>query len=71
MSDTDLKIEDLQMRIAFQEDNIDALNSRVVEQQAEIDKLHIQLQHINKKLKALELTSGSEINNDNVLPPHY
>ena len=64
-------IEDLQTRIAFQEDIIDALNKRVNEQQSEINNLHLQLQHIYKKVQTMAELVDAEGDVDNQPPPHY
>lgn len=67
-------INDLQTRISFQEDLLQALNSRVAEQEKDIATLHIQLQHMNKKLKVLEgaVDQGfGDQGTSEVPPPHY
>ncbi len=73
MSNND--IDDLQARIAFQEDLLQVLNQRVSDQEKHIDTLTIQLQHLSKKLKTLESSIGPGLD---VLggardepPPHY
>jgi SlyX protein len=63
-------IMDLQTRLAFQEDNIDAINQIVVRQQGEIDLLKreiIQLKGIVDDFRDSpgDVASGTE------LPPHY
>jgi SlyX protein len=63
-------IMDLQTRLAFQEDNIDAINQIVVRQQDEIDLLKreiIQLKGIVDDFRDSpdDVASGTE------LPPHY
>ena len=72
MNNENTIVEDLQTRIAFQEDMIAHLNTTVAKQQQEIDILQVQLQHIYKKIKALE-GSVDEISNDSggEVPPHY
>ena len=65
-------LTDLETRIAFQEDMIATLDNRVSEQQREIERLQIQLQHLNRKFKTLEeqaMLGDSEA--DDAPPPHY
>lgn len=68
---TDTEFEDLQIRISFQEDMIESLNKRVSEQQTEIDKLYVQLQHLNNKMKQFEASMESAGLGDDQPPPHY
>lgn len=68
----DKQIEDLQTRIAFQEDMIASLSDRVAAQDLEIETLKKQLRHLNKKLTSLAYEM--EDNNDPTdepPPPHY
>ena len=63
-------IDDLQTRIAFQEDMIDGLNEQLALQRQEIEKLAIQVQHLYTKYKDLSIASGAD-DDSNVPPPHY
>lgn len=71
MSDTQLMIEQLQTKSAFQDDLILTLNDRVSMQEKEIQVLNIQLTHIVKKIKSLELSSQMEDGEGTEPPPHY
>ncbi len=59
-------IEDLQSRLVFQEDMIESLNKRIVDQQVELDEIRIQLKHLNEKMKSM-----LESNTADARPPHY
>ena len=66
------KIEDLEARLSFQEDLLTAMNKRVAEQDAEIAKLQLQLQHLYQKFKesgAAEIEGGDALSSER--PPHY
>ena len=68
MNDT---IEDLQMRIAYQEDNIEQLNRIIVKQQSEIDLLKGEIQQLKGMIEevAESLTDGTTSSIER--PPHY
>ena len=61
---------DLQSRLAFQEEAINALNLTVARQQRQIDDLVLQLEQLQRHVRALTppefLSSGEE-----PPPPHY
>ena len=64
------RIEQLEMKAAFHEDNIDTLNTEIFTQQRQIQLLTEQISLLIKKLKAAEpnqLASEKE----EVPPPHY
>jgi SlyX protein len=64
------RIEQLEMKVAFQEDNIDTLNSEIFEQQRRIQQLAEQVSLLAIKLKESEpnqLASEKE----EMRPPHY
>jgi len=71
MSVANKNIDDLQSRLAFQEDMLHGLNERVAAQEKDIDALRIQLQHLYKKMKSLESSWEQENAGDEKLPPHY
>ena len=64
------RIVELQSRMSFQEDAIEALTKTVSEQQGELSRLYIQLKHLHDKLKHVEANTGLD-SDDNVPPPHY
>lgn len=64
------RIEQLEMKIAFQEDNIDTLNNELFEQQRKIQLLSEQVSLLVTKLKEAEpnqLVSEEK----EAPPPHY
>ena len=64
------RIEQLEMKVAFHEDNIDTLNNEMFDQQRKIQLLTEQVSLLVKKLKEAEpnqLASEKE----EVPPPHY
>ena len=64
------RIEQLEMKVAFHEDNIDTLNNEMFDQQRKIQLLTEQVSLLVKKLKEAEpnqLASEEE----EVPPPHY
>lgn len=64
------RINDLESRIAFQDETIDVLNRTVMEQQQQLDVLTQQLEHLRDKLKALA-PSPLDSNEPEPPPPHY
>lgn len=63
-------IEQLQMKMAFQEHTIEELNRALADQQLQLDKLTFQVKHMVEKLKQLQpsnIASASE----ETPPPHY
>ncbi|RAU17806.1 SlyX protein [Nitrincola tibetensis] len=62
------RMQDLESRVAFQEDAIDQLSSIIARQEKEIERLTHSLIHLNNRLN--ELTVGEEPFVDQ-LPPHY
>ena len=64
-------IMDLQARIAFQEDTIQALNDTVVEQEKMISILQLKLQRSESRLDDLSYSIESSGTAANEKPPHY
>lgn len=64
------QIEDLQSRIAFQEDMISKLNDTVVEQGMQLMSLQKQLQHVYKKVKNVSF-DDDDYDPVDEKPPHY
>lgn len=66
----DTKIVNLEIRVAFQEDTINQLNSIIIEQQKILDKLQAQMGHVIRYHE--ERTLQFQISNENNdIPPHY
>ena len=63
-------IDDLQNKLAFQEDTIDRLNDALTAQQAQLSKLQEQMRLVVEKLSALEQRQP-EAPGEEPPPPHY
>lgn len=65
------RLDDLEIKMAFQEDLVEALNLTVVRQQQQIDLLQEQLRYLNQQIR--ELRPGLEPVSDPAaeIPPHY
>lgn len=66
----DERIEQLEMKVAFQEDNIDTLNNEMFDQQRKIQVLSEQISQLVKKLKEAEPNQLAP-EEEEVPPPHY
>lgn len=69
----DLNVEELQTRLAYQEDTILTLNDQIARHDAELKILQAQVQELNKKLNdtAFKLESGIGAATSEEQPPHY
>ncbi|WP_022940668.1 SlyX family protein [Psychromonas hadalis] len=67
---TESRIEQLEMKVAFQDDNIEILNSEVFEQQRKLQILTEQVAYLVEKLKESEPDDGG-IDQVEMRPPHY
>jgi SlyX protein len=67
--DTEQRIIDLESRLAFQDDTIQALNDVLVAQQREMDRLQLQLAALARRQEEIggQLDSAEE----EAPPPHY
>ena len=63
-------IQDLQMRIAFLEQNLDDMNEIVTKQQAQISQLERAIRHVNNRLEQVD-NGGIKDAGDETPPPHY
>ncbi|MCV9920658.1 MULTISPECIES: SlyX family protein [Pseudomonas] len=63
------QIIDLETRMAFQDDTIQALNDVVVEQGRVIDRLQLQIAELIKRYEEMVGQYGSE--GEEAPPPHY
>ena len=67
---TESRIEQLEMKVAFQDDNIEILNNEIYDQQRKLQLLTEQVAHLVTKLKEEEPDSGG-IDQVDMRPPHY
>jgi len=63
-------IVDLQSRLAFQEDSLEAVNLTVVRQQSEIEVMKREIVRLKERLEDIRESQGSE-DGGVELPPHY
>lgn len=66
------RIEELEMRVVFQEDTLQTLNRELATQQQQIEQLHLMLQTVYRELKdAQEAAQAGGQSVANERPPHY
>jgi SlyX protein len=70
MNNVQSDIEQLQMKMAFQEDTIESLNQALIEQQKQMDDLQFQLKQLVSKISAIE-PSNMASEKEEMPPPHY
>lgn len=64
------QIIELEMKVAFQEKNVDDLNQSLVEQQLIIEKMQLQIRYLASKLKDMQ-PSNIASQAEETPPPHY
>lgn len=64
------RIDELEMKQAFQEQTIEDLNQALTEQQFLIDKMQVQLKFMVGKVKGME-PSNMASESEETPPPHY
>jgi SlyX protein len=67
---TEIKIIDLETRIAFLEDTVDTLNKEVYKQAIKLDELTATIHQLTKHMKQVQ-EDISEIKPQDEVPPHY
>ncbi|MDO6512681.1 MULTISPECIES: SlyX family protein [unclassified Neptuniibacter] len=65
------RIDELETRVAFQEDTLDKLNSIVSTQELEILKLTRMMKVFSQQVKSLTLDLPANRPEDEPPPPHY
>lgn len=65
------RINELETRVAFQEELLDKLNDAVSRQELEIEKLTRIVKVLNQQLKTLRLDDAGTAPEDEPPPPHY
>ncbi|HEY8098225.1 MAG TPA: SlyX family protein [Methylobacter sp.] len=66
----DERIIELEIKAAYQEDLLQALNKIVGDQQQQIDRLEATCRMLNERIKSLS-SEGSGGENIEEVPPHY
>jgi SlyX protein len=64
------RIEQLEMKVAFQDDNIEILNDEIFDLQRKLQVLTEQVSYLVTKLKEAE-PEGDGIDQVDMRPPHY
>jgi SlyX protein len=70
MNTVQIDIEQLQMKMAFQEDTIESLNQALIAQQKQMDDLQFKLKQLVSKISAIE-PSNMASEKEEMPPPHY
>ncbi|MDQ7072410.1 MAG: SlyX family protein [Gammaproteobacteria bacterium] len=63
-------IDDLQMKLAFQEDLLEQLNQVVTDQQQQISKLELAIETMKSQVNTMQ-TTNQGTGQQHELPPHY
>jgi SlyX protein len=64
------KIDDLEMKMTFQDHTIEELNDALTDQQKQLDKIHQQMQFLLGKMQGLT-SSLMASESEETPPPHY
>lgn len=64
------RFDELEMKLAFQEQTIDELNDALTNQQFMIDRMEVQLKFMVGKVKGMQ-TSNMADESEETPPPHY
>lgn len=70
ITDLELRINDLEIKAAFQEQTIEELNDALSEQQMLINKMQEQMRFMVGKLKSID-SSNLAKESEETPPPHY
>lgn len=65
----DDRVTDLETRMAFQDDTIQALNDVLVKQQQQVDRLQLQMAALLKRYE--EMVGQYGVSEEEAPPPHY
>ena len=65
----DLRVMELETRLAFQDETIQTLNDELVEQQRMIERLQLQIAALAKRQE--DMQSGFGMSEEEAPPPHY
>lgn len=69
MSATETRLNDLEAKLSFSEDLIDALNQTVFRQQEQLDSLQQQIRLLHQQMQAAFPEEKRSLRDE--LPPHY
>lgn len=68
---TDERLADLEAKITYQEDLIEALNKTTYQQQQRLEQFEAILDAVARQLRSLAEASGEGKQTTNERPPHY
>jgi SlyX protein len=63
------RLTELEVKLAFAEDLLEALNATVYRQQQQIDRLELELRELRKQLMAAAPQEAHSLRDE--IPPHY
>ena len=63
-------IEELQMKVAFHEHTIEALNDALSSQQKQLDELAFKVRHVIDRIRSIEPSNIAK-QSEETPPPHY
>ena len=63
-------IEQLQMKVAFQEDAIESLNNALIGQQTQLEEMQLKIEHLLSQLESIDNSSDMS-EGPEAPPPHY
>ncbi|HEX5361913.1 MAG TPA: SlyX family protein [Fluviicoccus sp.] len=65
------RLDDLEIKMAFQEELVEALNGVVVRQQQEIELLQQQVRYLYRQIRDLRPVDEAAPTPEDEVPPHY
>ena len=65
------RLDDLEIKMAFQEELVEALNGVVVRQQQEIELLQQQIRYLYRQVRDLRPADEASPAPEQEVPPHY
>ncbi len=65
-----MRVIELETKIAFQEKTIEELNEMIIHQQFMLDKMYLQLRYLADKFKGMQNANIATLAEE-TLPPHY
>ena len=72
LDDLELRVQALEAKLMFQEDNLESLTRHSVEQDRQINRLQMQVKHLADKMKQqIDRKEFEATQIDNKPPPHY
>ncbi len=67
---TEARIDNLEMRLVYQDEVIEALNKTVIEQWAKLDQAISRIKHLEERLREIQISVVRDAT-DEAPPPHY